>query len=46
MTLEDIIDQGDNKAVSKADGFLAVMTQFQFIVSLEIAVMLFGLTKP
>ena len=26
MTLEDIMDQGDTKAVSKADGFLAVMT--------------------
>ena len=46
MTLEDIIEQGNNKAVSKADGYLAVMTQFQFIVSLEMAVILFDITKP
>ena len=32
--------------MSKAEGFLAIITQFQFIVSLEMAVLLFGITKP
>ena len=46
MTLDDIIEKGNNKAVSRAEGFLLHLTQFQFIVSLEMAVVLFGITKP
>ena len=44
MTLDDIIEQGNTKAVSKAEGFLAIMTQFPFIVTLEMAVELFDQT--
>ena len=44
MTLEDIKEQGNNAAVWKAACFYNIMTEFDFIATLQMAVELFGQT--
>ena len=44
--LEEIIEVGNADAVGRANGHLAYITQFPFIVALKMAVLLFGIARP